>query len=92
MDMEMDEEDCPVSKKCNFPAYLFKAAPTGLSIEELRKHGLITKIEKNRALARLANKVTVMLPTIHNILKQLDKSDRGVQQDKDHSYQTQGEL
>ena len=91
VDMDGDE-DCPVSKSCNFPAYLFKAAPSALGIEELRKHGLISKIEKNRAMTRLANKITVLLPTIHSVLKQLDKTDRGTDQHTDHAYQTQGEI
>ena len=48
LDLATDE---PVSKKGNtFPAYLLKAAPTTLGIEELRKHGIISDIEKKQSL------------------------------------------
>ena len=86
-----DDEDCPVSKTCNFPAYLFKAPPTAMGVEDLRKHTLITKIEKNRAVTRLCNKVMLLLPTLHNVLKQMDKSD-STPKPNDHAYQTPGEI
>ena len=87
--VDMEEDNEPVSSTCNFPTYLLKPPPTTLGVKDLRKHGLITKIEKNQALARLANKLSAAMPMILNILKQHDNSERR-NQNADHAYQAPG--
>ena len=87
LDLEDDDNNAPVSSSCNVPSYLTKAAPTTLGIDELRKHGIISDIEKNRALTRMANKVMTLIPMIHSILKKMDPTvpDRD---GTDHAYET----
>ena len=58
-------------------------------IEELRKHVMIADIEKSRALTCMANKVMVLMPTLHKVLKQMDRTAESNTQD--HSYQAQDE-
>ena len=77
----------PVSKKGNtYRAYLLKAAPTTLGIEELRKHGIISDIEKNRALTRMANAITKLAPHLQHFLRKLDPTLNDQQDDTDHGY------
>ena len=89
----LDLEQQPVSSSSgqnpHVPSYLTTPPPTTPMIEDLRKHVMISDIEKNRALTRMANKVMVLVPTLHKVLKQLDctvPDNRG-----DHAYQAQEE-
>ena len=83
--LDLEKEPVSSSSNSNVPAYLTQAAPTTLMIDELRKHVMIADIEKNRALTRLANKVMVLVPTLHKVLKQLDRSVEDT--NDDHTYQ-----
>ena len=88
--LELDKESVSSTASNNnseVPSYLIKAAPTTLSIDELRKHVMIADIEKSRALTRMANKVVVFFPTSHKILKQLDHTPEF--NNADHAYQAQ---
>ena len=86
LDLATDE---PVSKKgSTFPAYLLKPAPTTLGLDELRKHGIISDIEKNRALTRMANAITKVAPHLNNFLRKLDPTLADQLQDTDHAYHT----
>ena len=77
----------PVSKKGNtFPAYLLKPAPTTLGVEELRKHGIISDIEKNRALTRMANAITKFAPHLHHFLRKIDPTLAAQSDATDHAY------
>ena len=84
----MEDTDEPVSKACKsgFPAYLFHPPPSALGLEDLRKHGIISDIEKNRALTKFINKATCLIPALHTILKQMDKSNQN-NLTNDHTYQ-----
>ena len=68
LDVEKDE---PVSVNAKgIPVYLLRPPPTILQTEDLRKH-VISDIEKNQALTRMANKITSMMPRPHSVLTQL---------------------
>ena len=85
LDVEVEE---PVSaKNRGIPAYLLKPAPTVLLTEDLRKHVMISDIEKNRALTRLANKLCGIIPSVHSVLRRLDPTETN--NTSDHLYQTQ---
>ena len=86
VDMVENEPVSKAAKTSNFPSYLFNPPPTTLGLEELRKHGIISDIEKNRAVTRFFNKATVLVPLFHNVLWQMDKSQTG-QTNTDHDYQ-----
>ena len=84
LDLATDE---PVSKKGKcYPAYLLNPAPSTLGIDELHKHGIISDIEKNRALTRLANAFIKIAPHLHNFLKKLDPTLADNRDDTDHDY------
>ena len=76
-----------VSKQgSSFPAYLLKPAPTTLGIEELRKHGIISDIEKNHALTRMANAFIKIAPHLQNFLKKIDPTLDSSTSANDHAY------
>ena len=87
LDVENEENNAPVSSSCNFPAYLMKPAPTSLGIEELRKHAMISDIEKNRTMMQMANKYLTLVPMLHSILKKMDPTVQDRDR-TDHSYET----
>ena len=87
LDLEKESVGSSSGVKPDVPPYLTAPTPTTLMIEELRKHVMISDIEKNRALTCMANKVMVLVPSIHKILKQLDRSAEDNR--ADHAYQVQ---
>ena len=86
MNEMFNERYSKAAKTSNFPSYLFNPPTTTLGLEELRKHGIISDIEKKRAVTRFLNKATVLVPLFHNVLCQMDKSQTG-QTNTDHDYQ-----
>ena len=85
--LDLEKEPVSSGANCEIPSYLTTPAPTTLMIEDLRKHVMVSDIEKNRALTRMANKVILLVPTLHKVLRQLDCSvDDNT---SDHSYQAQ---
>ena len=64
----LDLED--PDSKFNIPAYLYRAAPTKLKIEELRKHAIIADIEKSREMAIFFRRCTGVLGPLKDLLSQ----------------------
>ena len=86
LDLDAEEECTPVSKS-DVPAYLTKPAPTTLGLDELHKHAMISDIEKNRAVRRMAEKFITLVPALQNILRSKDPTESKANSN-DHSYQT----
>ena len=78
----------PVSNHSSgLPAYLFNPPPSDLGIDDLRKHGVISDIEKNRAITRVCNKILVLIKPLHNILKSMDPTEKNAAPATDHASQ-----
>ena len=78
----LDFED-PESK-LNIPAYLYRAAPTKLKIEELRKHAIIANIEKSREIANFFRRSTGVLGPLKDYL--LSQPKLKVPAENEHGY------
>ena len=63
--LDLEKEPVSSGANCEIPSYLTTPAPTTLMIEDLQKHVMVSDIEKNRALTRMANKVILLVPTLH---------------------------
>ena len=82
------ETDQPVSLNTKeIPAYLLKPAPIVLQTEDLRKHVMISDIEKNRALTHMANKISNIMPTLQSVLCRFNPTQ--TDNSADHLYQSQ---
>ena len=85
LDLE-NEENTPVSKS-EIPGYLLKPAPSTIGVDKLRKHAIISDIEKNRAVTRMAEKIITLVPALQSFLRSIDPTEQN-RDATDHSYQT----
>ena len=87
---EMADNEPSVSQEIFYPAYLFQPPPSQLKFEDLRRHALIAKIERDRATTRFFNLCHGILGPLKDALLAISGVPRNAQNnpnDSDHNYQ-----